>query len=380
MKKFKILISRISDGTRGGAEVSAFDQVKILHSMGCEVIYVTNMPDLKASAERLSIKTASLPWIQIGKSPFRYVLFWLLLPWFTVKSLWLVYRNKPDIINPHSREDQVVFTLTKHLHKRPVIWKDAGDLRHQIKSSRGNPFAAIYQKMVIKAAQKADHIYLLNKDDVQYLANALCDNAKNKLTNIPSSILYEDYDLNVRPQPRPDDKMIVGYAGRVSEIKGLEYLVEAAKIINRDDVEYWIYGNGGEYKKELKKKSEGLNFKFFDFTNEIPTFLNTFDIFVQTARQEGWGRNVKEAMYFGLPVVGSNSGGVAAQIEHEKTGLLFEPGNPKSLAEQLLRAIDSKELREKLGEAAQQKAQKDGDFRTIVEEQILPIYKKFLNT
>jgi glycosyltransferase involved in cell wall biosynthesis len=378
MKTFKILISRISDGTLGGAEMSAFDQARILHGMGYEVIYVSNLPKLIERAQGLGVRTAELPWIQRGQPPLRYILFWLLYPWFTARALWLVYRHRPDIINPHSREDQIIYTLTKWLHGRPVVWKDAGDLRHLLKPERLNPIARIYEGMLKRAIRKADYIYLLNQGDVGYIAGIVGAGVEDKMTNVPSSILYDDYDLDASPHLRPDDKVVIGYIGRVGRIKGLKYLLEASRQINRDDVEYWIVGDG-DYKNELiaQTKKSG-NFKFFDFTDDVPSHLNTFDIFVQPAEFEGWGRNVKEAMYLGLPVVGSNSGGVGQQLDHEKTGLVFEPGNSDSLAEQLLRVIEDRNLRQKLGRAAKAKADQDGDFRTIVEKQILPIYEKCL--
>jgi glycosyltransferase involved in cell wall biosynthesis len=373
----KILISRISDGTRGGAEVSAFDQVKLLHGMGHDVFYVSNMPDLLSKARQLGIKTGTLPWIQLYKPPLRYLLYWLLLPWFTLKAINLVLRFKPDIVNPHSREDQIVFTLTKFIHKKPVIWKDAGDLRYQLRKNRRNPFGKFYEALLRRAIRRADFIYLLTKEDAKNVCDQMGEDLMGKLAGIPSSILYEEYSTNAKPQPRPADKIIVGYAGRISEIKGLQYLIEAARTIDRDDVEFWLYGDG-DYKGSLTKQANGMNnVKFFEFTNEIPSFLNTFDIFVQPARLEGWGRNVKEAMYFGLPVLGSNSGGVAKQIDHNKTGLLFEPMNPADLAKQLERLLDDKALRERLGRAAQEKAKKDGDFSDIVKKKILPIYERF---
>src|SRR5690606_23904333 len=96
------------------------------------------------------------------------------------------------------------------------------------------------------------------------------------------------------------------------------------------------------------------------------------------AEFEGWGRNVKEAMYFSLPVVGSDVGGIADQIDDGKTGLLFEPKNVNQLEKQLDKLIKDSKLRTKLGKAAHNKAVADGDYVDLVKNQILPIFKSAL--
>src|SRR5690606_20709462 len=55
-----------------------------------------------------------------------------------------------------------------------------------------------------------------------------------------------------------------------------------------------------------------------------------------------------EALALGKLVVGSNAGGMAEQIEHGSSGLLFESGSVESLRDALRRALTDHELREKV--------------------------------
>jgi len=48
---------------------------------------------------------------------------------------------------------------------------------------------------------------------------------------------------------------------------------------------------------------------------------------------ETFGLSIIEAFATGLPVVASRLGAMAEIVEHGRTGLLFEPGNPEALAE-----------------------------------------------
>ena len=72
-----------------------------------------------------------------------------------------------------------------------------------------------------------------------------------------------------------------------------------------------------------------------------------------------WYENIPnvilEAMCYGKPVIGSDLGGVAEIIEHEKDGLLVPPGDAQGLAESIQRLINDESLIEKMGRAARAK-------------------------
>ena len=57
---------------------------------------------------------------------------------------------------------------------------------------------------------------------------------------------------------------------------------------------------------------------------------------------------LREGFLAGIPVAASNHGAMAEAIEHDRTGLLFEPGNPDELFRQLKRLEQDRELRQRL--------------------------------
>ncbi len=376
----RVLIIRISPGTIGGAELSAFDQAVALKELGHEPIFATNLRPLMKRAAEEGIKTAWFPWINRGPGKLRILIFFLLLPTTYLLAPLLALLTRPDLINPHSREDQNAFTHSKWLHRRPVVWKDPGDLRVQLHPERDSFGKRIHRRNQIDAINKADHIYVLNEGDRQMLAETIGEHILQKTSAIPASIIYRYYDRQAPAHEKPTGKLVVGTLCRAERNKGLDYLIDAIRRQGCDDnVEYWLV-NDGAYKQELQAKAADLPcIKFLPYATDISSYLNTFDVLVHPAEIEGWGRIIKEAMYFGVPVIGSDVGGIALQIEDGKTGLLFEVGNVDELGLQLNKLLSDKKLREKLGRNAQAKAEADGDFTRIVEEQILPIYKKFLN-
>ncbi|GAB5405587.1 MAG: hypothetical protein Aurels2KO_38180 [Aureliella sp.] len=75
-------------------------------------------------------------------------------------------------------------------------------------------------------------------------------------------------------------------------------------------------------------------------------------VIVMASRWEAFGYVVLEAMSCGAPFVGTNAGGVPELIQHSKNGLLAEPGDAASLAEQIKCLLDAPELAKRLAAQA----------------------------
>lgn len=368
----KILITRSSEmQTIGGAELSARDQCRVLKQLGHQPVMMTNNTRLRRGLGDKGIASIRGWYIQNYTPPLRHILFWLGLP---LKLVWDVAATliiRPDVINPHTREDQITLTLTKFIHRRPVVWKDPGDMVFVLTRKHGL-LGGIYKRLYLAAAHRADHIYMLNDEHVQQLGQAL--GSTDKISAIPSSILYEDYSPTNR---EPSDSLVFGSISRLTPEKDIATLVRAFLQISTSvpEAKLLIYGDGPQ-KRTLQEMAEGYDsITFAGWSDDVSTSLNTIDIFVHPAIAEGWGRNIKEAMYFGKPIIGSRVGGIAKQIEDGETGLLFEPGNIEELADKMLILANDSNLREQLAANAHQKALNDGDFVRVVEEQILPIYR-----
>lgn len=363
----RILISRFSwqPQSIGGGELSAYQHAKIIKRDGHDVTFLTNVESsLFPDAKRLPIP---------GQRHLQMLLATFILPWYLIKRY--------DVINPHSRVDQIIFTLLKPLHKTPVVWKDAGDLIHQIKQSRSGIFEKYNQNLYINALKKADSIYMLNKEDraiildrLSKLGNSI-DN--NKLLVIPTSISFDDYNVKAKPILK-SNKLVVGSLGRIDIFhKGLDLLVDILNKFPNDSYEWWIVGSGPDEKK-LKTMTEGMPVKFFGYQKDPSRYLVGMDVFVQPSRFEGFGRTVKEAMYFGLPVVGTNTGGIPDQIENGVSGLLFEKENKEDLRKKLNSLIQDKNYRQKIGKQARIKAINDGDIELVIKDMVLPLFDKII--
>jgi glycosyltransferase involved in cell wall biosynthesis len=117
-----------------------------------------------------------------------------------------------------------------------------------------------------------------------------------------------------------------------------------------------IIGNGdGHYAQEAKALVEEL--KLQDIVEWSGFFTNRDDIYrgldvvVAPAIDEPFGMTALEAGAYGLPVVAARSGGFPETVIDGTTGLLFDAGEPDSLAAALEKLIIDPSLRDRLGRA-----------------------------
>lgn len=82
---------------------------------------------------------------------------------------------------------------------------------------------------------------------------------------------------------------------------------------------------------------------------DIDDLLNITDIYIQPSRSEAISLSIMEALQYGIPIIGSNVGGIPEVCVHEYNGLLFETQNEHDLCSKLASLISSSCLRDNYG-------------------------------
>lgn len=158
--------------------------------------------------------------------------------------------------------------------------------------------------------------------------------------------------LNIRER-----EFVLGYIGRLSEEKGIKYLIEASSLLNESDitVKVLIIGEGPQ-KRQLEDlvKEEGIkhNVVFAGFQADIESWLPAMDVFVLPSLTEGTPMSLLEAMAFGIPVVASAVGGIPQVIVSGKNGILVSSGKSQEIADAVNTLYEDETLRKTLGEEA----------------------------
>jgi glycosyltransferase involved in cell wall biosynthesis len=175
---------------------------------------------------------------------------------------------------------------------------------------------------------------------------------------VPSTLRNE---LAVAP-----DEVLVGISSRLAPDKGQDTFLRAAArvaaqeprtrfVIIGDDA---IFSDNAEYMPMLRRLVKELDLAertvFLGFRRNMPAIYNGLDILVNAAWREAFGLVVVEAMACGKVVIGTEAGGIPEIVTHGRDGYLFPVGDDKALAELLLAAVRSPDLRRAVGQAARQ--------------------------
>jgi glycosyltransferase involved in cell wall biosynthesis len=213
-----------------------------------------------------------------------------------------------------------------------------------------------------------------------YSPDAVNLNEKAKLIN----------DLNL------NEKVVLGFIGTFGPWHGAEILAQAfVKMMLsypklRMEVRLLMIGDGvglEKVKSIINKENLG---EYVTFTGVIPQsdgpkYLDCCDIFVSPhiPNSDGsafFGSPTKlfEYMSMGKGIVASDLDQIGEILEHNKTAMLVPPGNMDKLLEALLKLIDDKPLRNKLGENARNVAINNFSWE-IHTEKIINSLKRIIN-
>jgi colanic acid/amylovoran biosynthesis glycosyltransferase len=122
-------------------------------------------------------------------------------------------------------------------------------------------------------------------------------------------------------------------------IASAEYLPE--------NVHFTIIGSG-KLENNLKKMVEDKGWKnrvhFLGSMehNDLVLHLQQSQVFCRPSLSEGLGNSFLEAMAVGVPVIGTNVGGIPDFLQDGKTGWFCEVKNPQSIAEKIKYILDEK--------------------------------------
>jgi glycosyltransferase involved in cell wall biosynthesis len=291
------------------------------------------------------------------------------------KILEIIIKEKPDIIHTHSSKAGII--------GRWAAWL-ARKINYKLKFFRiihtphGHIFYGYYGRL------KTFLFLLLERLTAKITEKlvALTEGEKNESLSfgvgkeqqwiiIPSGI---DYNLELKVSCKlhnselkeklgiPKNSIVIGTVARLEPIKGIKYFVDAAKIILSlpssyllPSIYFLIVGDGSE-RKFLEEKVEKLGLKdkfiFTGMREDVAELMSIMDIYVQPSINEGMGKTIVLAELLGKPVVATNVQGIPSVIINNETGILVPPKDPQKLAEVIVKLINDKDLRIKMGENA----------------------------
>ena len=171
------------------------------------------------------------------------------------------------------------------------------------------------------------------------------------LAVINSGIDHHVFRMTTPPADR--SPATVGFPFRTEEFKGAGDAVAAlAQVRERfPDLEAWAFGAAPG-----RALPTWIRYLHAGSDEDIAALLNRLAIFIVPSWFEGWGLPGIEASACGAALVTTDNGGARDYAEDGRTALVVPPGDPRLLADRILRLIEQTEERKQIAWRGMQRA------------------------
>ena len=324
----------------GGAETGCYDLAHYLHEQDCKSYIVTSGGELIKYIDKKKVKLIKLP-VQ-SKNPLLILINSIAL------TLLILFLNI-SIVHARSRAPAWSCYLATKITRRKFVTTFHGTYNFK------NSIKKFYNSIMVKSdvlIAGSNFIFSHISENYQKFLNS-----KKKFLVIFRGINTEYFDSDAIKKKDidklkatwkiEDNKKIILLPGRLTAWKGQEMFIEAINLFKQSNPELdfvaVILGDD-QGRTVFRKKLERLveqynltqNIKFVDNCNVMPVAYYISDVIVSSSIEpEAFGRVSVEAQAMKKPIIASNIGGSKETVIDNKTGLLFESGNPKSLCDKL---------------------------------------------
>jgi len=208
---------------------------------------------------------------------------------------------------------------------------------------------------------------LVDTAKVCCIPNGVNIDAFDKIQDEPDSILKK-YDL------KKDNYLL--FIGRLTSLKGVQYLIDAFKLIKKDYINLKLVIVGtGDFEGYLKKLSQGIADVVFtghiDSLTVRAILYRHCSVVVAPSIYEGLPTVVLEAMVCGKAVVASEVGGIPLLIRPGQNGFLTKPGDSKGIEKYIRLLLENVNLRECMGAFGRRLVEKEFTIDKMVSRTLL---------
>ena len=267
-------------------------------------------------------------------------------------SLWKTFRairrERPDIIHTHTAKAGTVGRIAAFVYKwftpgtligRPrrvkVVHTFHGHVFHSYYGRRKTQIFILIEKMLTRFA--SDKIIVITSQQLREIHTEVGVGHRDQFEVIPLGIDLSKFDADdsVRNEFRTEfrvseETLLVGFVGRLTEIKNIPMLLEAARgyfqTVDAPDAKFIIIGDGHlrpELERLVKELELGSNLLFAGNRDDLGRVYAGLDIVALTSLNEGTPLSMIEGMASRRAVVATKVGGVVdliGEVEEEQAG------------------------------------------------------------
>lgn len=285
----------------------------------------------------------------------------------------LIKAQRPDIVHTHGLDADLIGSLAvmglsarhiSHLRITPVF--DANEswrvgmrrrLFRWLTALKGTRFIAVSEAV----RQQMAKYYRIAKERIVTVRNGV------DLTAFDGSRAEPDTQSATRT-------LQIGSAGRLAPMKGFEYLLDAAALVNAQGIEFRLHlaGSGSEL-VALRARADSLGIggqvHFPGQLEDMRDYYRQLDLFVlPSVSTEGLPLVVLEASAMGVPVIATDLAGAPEVIDDGENGLLVPICDAQALAQAMRRMATDDALRDRLAQAGLARVRRDFSVQRVAVE------------
>ena len=317
----------------GGVESHLDNLVSILDEKGYSVFVQTyspitteNTPWKKNELIGNNIKINRYRWF--GKYLFHKLEnypvldFLYLTPYLFIRSFYFMITNAPkiDIIHAQGLNAGIIGIALKFIFRKRFIIS----LHAVYANINKNGFSGFATRLILN---NAEVVLGMSKAVInQFAQYGIKKNLLNEYRYWVDTEHFKPMDLKeARKNLNIEDRFTVLFVGRLITIKGIKLLVEVAKEL--EHLQFLFIGTGPleDFLKSASKQFSNIHFLGKVQNTGLPIYYNSADLLcIPSLYEEALGRVTLEAVACGIPVVGSNKGGIL-EVMTKEISVLVQP-------------------------------------------------------
>lgn len=368
------LITRLD---KGGAPRVFFQLIRGLTEQGIEIVMASGPSqqpeeDPGEFSQRLHIPYHPLSHLRRDIAPVHDCLA-------LFQIIALIRRERPALLHTHTTKAGILGRIAGGVTHTKTIHTPHG---HLFYGYFGKAKEQLYVLLERLAARFCERTITISEDERrEYLKKGIGD--EHKVVTIYNGIDMDRFpgdgkrvrrELGIAPQAP-----VVGYVGRLEEVKGPHLFIDAAMKIGKvyPQAHYLMVGDG-PMKDELRKKARGVpHLHIMGYRTDIADCIAALDILLITSLNDGFNLAAVEAMASSKPIVATAVGGLPEVIGDG--GILVRPGDTTRMAQEAIALLNSSRLRKEMGAEGRKRAEALFDWNVCLKKTI-DIYHQTMGT
>ena len=263
-----------------------------------------------------------------------------------------IFKNQPpDIIHSHRYKENITSFIMSCVFKKARL----------IATQHGMPESYFSDMKISSRLINNMNLFLLKKkfDVVVSVSYEIKQNLINNFgfNNNRINVIHNGINIPQLSERNKNDTFTIGSAGRLVPIKDFSLFIEIAKYLHQKDtdINFLIAGDGPERTKLqtlVDKYNLTDHFKFLGHIDNMDSFYNDLNLYLNTSIHEGIPMTILESMAHFVPVIAPDVGGFKEVVTNGKDGFLIGHRDPAVFANKCLQLYENRKMLNKMAEAA----------------------------